>query len=130
MSESTQSTVRGVRADIAPVQGGLIVSKRARNGHRFVLEVGSQNPFPAFQVDPVFQVDGGEVRQDVMDIIRIMYPDGDPWTIAAWLDRTHQVAMNPWFFDAVPGRGRFNLRAPRGTCYLASSRGAAAREQT
>jgi hypothetical protein len=39
--------------------------------------------------------------------------------------RQHQ--LGPWYFDASP-QGRFNLDAPRGTCYLASTPEAAARE--
>lgn len=38
-----------------------------------------------------------------------------------------QHRLPPWFFSSGPG-GRFNLDAPRGTCYLASSPKAAARE--
>lgn len=38
-----------------------------------------------------------------------------------------QHCLPPWYFDSGP-KGRFNLDAPRGTCYLASSEEAAARE--
>lgn len=55
------------------------VSKRFRKGNLFALKVGGQNFFP------LFQFDGGEVRDDVMDVIQILRSAGDPWTIAAWL---------------------------------------------
>lgn len=36
------------------------------------------------------------------------------------LSRVHLRTRNPWFFDGSAD-GRFNLRAPRGTCYLAET---------
>lgn len=36
------------------------------------------------------------------------------------LFRVHLRTRNPWYFDSGPN-GRFNLPAPRGTCYLAQT---------
>jgi hypothetical protein len=36
------------------------------------------------------------------------------------LFRVHRRTRNPWYFDSGPD-GRFNLPAPRGTCYLAET---------
>ncbi len=43
------------------------------------------------------------------------------------LHRAHQSSRGPWWFAS--GGGRFDLSAPRGTCYLASSPLAAVRER-
>lgn len=47
---------------------------------------------------------------------------GRPW------HRAHTVGRNPWWFNH-DGQGRFDLRPPRGTCYLASSIESAVRER-
>ncbi len=44
------------------------------------------------------------------------------------LYRAHTAALGPWWFGA-DGSGRFDLTAPRGTCYLAASPLAALRER-
>lgn len=44
------------------------------------------------------------------------------------LYRAHTAAFGPWWFGG-DGRGRFDLTAPRGTCYLAASALAALRER-
>lgn len=46
---------------------------------------------------------------------------------ASWF-REHAVGVGPWWFSSS-GAGRFDLPAPRGTCYLASSYAAAVRER-
>ncbi|WP_460458725.1 RES domain-containing protein [Angustibacter peucedani] len=43
------------------------------------------------------------------------------------LHRAHLARRGPWWFSS--GGGRFDLSAPRGTCYLASSAAAAVRER-
>lgn len=45
----------------------------------------------------------------------------------AWF-RQHAAAAGPWWFSSN-GAGRFDLPAPRGTCYLASSAHAAVQER-
>lgn len=45
----------------------------------------------------------------------------------AVLYRAHDTAREPWWF--ARGGGRFDLRSPRGTCYLATSPAAAVRER-
>ena len=44
------------------------------------------------------------------------------------LYRAHQANASPWWFSG-DGSGRFDLRPPRGTCYLASDAEAAVRER-
>ena len=44
------------------------------------------------------------------------------------LYRAHTATLGPWWFGA-DGSGRFDLTAPRGTCYLAASPLAALRER-
>ena len=44
------------------------------------------------------------------------------------LQRAHTVAYGPWWFGS-DGVGRFDLPAPRGTCYLADSAVVAVRER-
>ncbi|MGN6634758.1 MAG: RES domain-containing protein, partial [Oryzihumus sp.] len=49
----------------------------------------------------------------------------DPRTV---LCRAHLAANGPWWFSH-DGGGRFDLPAPRGTCYLATDPAAAVRER-
>lgn len=59
--------------------------------------------------------------------------DGYPTTRAAARFRAHHVDNGPWWFASDPGDpeqgGRFDLPAPEGTCYVASSADCAFRER-
>jgi hypothetical protein len=52
------------------------------------------------------------------------------WTLRRThtLYRAHKAGANPWWFSS-DGSGRFDLRPPHGTCYLASGAQAAVRER-
>ena len=45
--------------------------------------------------------------------------------------RSHRVEFDPWWFSSTPprGGGRFDLEAPRGTCYVADDLSTAVRER-
>ncbi len=45
-----------------------------------------------------------------------------------WLFRAHLAALGPWWFGSA-GSGRFDLPAPRGTCYTAGDAVSALRER-
>lgn len=58
------------------------------------------------------------------------FPDRQLPAGSIW-HRQHRTDLGPWWFSSVVGgvgRGRFDLPAPHGTCYLASSADAAVRE--
>ena len=56
------------------------VSKKVRDKRIFALKVSGASIFP------LFQFDGIDVRQDILEVVRLLEDVGiDNWTIAAWL---------------------------------------------
>lgn len=58
------------------------------------------------------------------------FPSTERKTASSHLYRSHRAGRAPWHFDDTlgPAGGRFNLPAPRGTCYAADDLATAVRE--